>query len=235
LFATGEDGKVITATDHRGPWYTVPSGTTGNLLAGLYHNNALFIVGENETALQSEALFSSRMINISTRGQVGTGSNLMISGFVITGDRPKQVLVRAAGPTLSSSFGVPGTLNAPVLSLVDSQNRSIGANTGWSNSPNVDTIASTAARVGAFPFVANSNDSALLATLTPGAYTALISGANNTTGVSIVEVYDTDTLSSVAPQAERSSSGRIEHSPPLHCSPHAVRLAGTAGGRRSRA
>ena len=201
LFATGEDGKVITATDHRGPWYTLPSGTTGNLLAGLYHNNALFIVGENEFALQSDPLFSSRMINISTRGQVGTGSNLMISGFVITGDRPKQVLVRAAGPTLAASFGLSGTLAAPVLTLVDNQSRTIASNTGWTTSTNSAAITSTAARVGAFPFAANSSDSALLTTLSPGAYTALISGVNNTTGLSIVEVYDADAISNEGSRA----------------------------------
>jgi hypothetical protein len=195
LFASGEDGKIITAADHRGPWVTLPSGTTGNLLAGLYYNDSLFIVGENEIALQSGALFSSRMINISTRGQVGTGSNLMISGFVVTGERPKQVLVRAAGPTLAASFGLSGTLAAPVLTLVDNQNRVVAANTGWTTGASPAVITETAARVGAFPFAANSADSALIAVLQPGAYTALISGANNSTGLSIVEVYDADVLS----------------------------------------
>lgn len=209
LFATGFDGKVITATSDRGPWYTVPTGTSRLLLAGLFHNDTLFVVGENEMVLQSERMFGSRLINISTRGQVGTGSNLMISGFVVTGDRPKTVLVRAAGPTLASSFNLTGTLAAPVLTLVDSQNRTIATNTGWGTNANAAALSATAARVGAFPFTANSADSALLTTLTPGAYTALISGVNNGTGLSIVEVYDVDTMSNEGSRAINISTRGI--------------------------
>ncbi len=201
LFAAGEDGKIITATSDRGPWTTLASGTTDLLLAGIFHQDTLYVVGHRETVLQSERLFSSRLINISTRGQVGTGSDLMISGFVITGPQPKPVLIRAAGPTLAASFGLTGTLTAPVLTLVDSENRNVATNTGWTTAANVAAITSTAARVGAFPFAANSADSAILTTLTPGAYTTLVSGANNTTGLSIVEVYDADPLSNEGSRA----------------------------------
>ena len=201
LFATGSGGKVITAIDDRGPWYTLPSGTTGILLGGLFYNDSLYIVGENETILQSSPLYGSRLINISTRGQVGTGGDLMISGFVVTGDRPKQVLIRAAGPTLASSFGLTGVLAAPALTLIDSTNRTVATNTGWGNNANAASLSITAARVGAFPFAAGSADSALLTTLTPGAYTAQIAGVNNTTGVSIVEVYDIDALSNEGSRA----------------------------------
>lgn len=209
LFATGQGGKVITAVDDRGPWTALPSGVSGILLGGLFYNDSLFIVGENETILQSAPLYSSRLINISTRGQVGTGANVMISGFVITGDTPKQVLVRAAGPTLASAFGLSGTLAAPVLTLVDNQNRTVATNAGWSSNANAPAIVSTAARVGAFPFAAASADSAVLTTLAPGAYTALISGTNNTTGLSIVEVYDADTLSNQGSRAINISTRGI--------------------------
>jgi hypothetical protein len=195
LFATGEGGKVVTATSDTGPYFTLPSGTTANLLAGIYYNNSLFLVGENETVIQSDPLFASRLINISTRGQVGTDANIMISGFVVTGTQPKPVLVRAAGPTLASAFDLPGTLDAPVLKVIDAQGVTIGTNTGWTTATNATAISTTASRVGAFPFGAASADSAVLVTLQPGPYTAQVSGANNGTGLAIVEAYDTDPLS----------------------------------------
>jgi hypothetical protein len=206
LFAAGEDGKVITATSDRGPWTTVSSGTSDLLLAGMFHNDTLYVVGSREVVLQSERLYGSRLINISTRGQVGTGGDLMISGFVVTGDRPKQMLIRAAGPTLASSFGLTGVLAAPVLTLIDDAGRTLATNTGWGNNANAATLTATTARVGAFPLAAGSADSALLMTLAPGAYTAQISGANNSTGVSIVEIYDSDLLSNEGPRAVNIST-----------------------------
>jgi hypothetical protein len=200
LFAAGEDGKVITATSDRGPWTTVASGTTDLLLAGMFHNDTLYVVGSRELVLQSERLFGSRLVNISTRGQVGTGGDLMISGFVVTGDRPKQMLIRAAGPALGA-FGVTGVLPSPVLTLVDNTGHVLATNTGWSNSANAAAITATSARVSAFPFAVGSADSVLLMTLSPGAYTAQISGLNGSTGVSIVEVYDSDVLSNEGSRA----------------------------------
>jgi hypothetical protein len=206
LFAAGEDGKVITATSDRGPWTTVASGTTDILLAGMFHNDSLYVVGSREIVLQSERLFGSRLINISTRGQVGTGGDLMISGFVVAGDRSKQVLIRAAGPTLASTFGLSGVLASPVLTLVDDAGRTVASNTGWASNANAAAITATSARVGAFPFAAGGADSALLTTLAPGAYTAQISGANGATGLSIVEVYDGDTLSNEGSRAVNIST-----------------------------
>ncbi|MEY2878451.1 MAG: hypothetical protein RLZZ15_831, partial [Verrucomicrobiota bacterium] len=193
LFATGEDGKVVTASSDAGPWYTLPTGSTANLLAGIFHNDSLFIVGQNETVIQSDPLYASRLINISTRGQVGTGANVMISGFVVTGAKPKPILLRAAGPALGA-FGLTDTLAAPVLTLLDSTAKTIGTNSGWTTAPDATAITSTSARVGAFPFGATAADSALLVTLNPGNYTAQVSGVGGTTGLAIIEAYDADTL-----------------------------------------
>jgi photosystem II stability/assembly factor-like uncharacterized protein len=193
LFAMSEDGQIVTANSDRGPWVSLPSPTTNYLNAGIYQNNTLFIVGQYQTILQSEPIFTSRLRNISTRGQVGTGGNITISGFIVRGDRPKTVLVRAAGTALAA-FGFTGTLAAPVLTVLDSKAASIATNTGWSTAANAATISSTAARVSAFPFAAGSADSALIATLSPGEHTVQVSGANNTTGICLVEVYDTDVI-----------------------------------------
>ncbi len=193
LFATGEDGSVITASDYRGPWSVLSSGTTANLLGGLYSHDTLFVVGENETVLRSAPLVASRLVNLSTRGQVNGGAGLMIAGFVINGDRPKQVLVRAVGLALAG-FGLPGALSNPVLTLLDNTNRRIATNAGWGTATNAAAISASVTRVGAFPLAAGSADSAALVTLPPGAYTAQISGAANTTGLALVEAYDADPL-----------------------------------------
>src|SRR5581483_5051442 len=92
------------------------------------------------------------------------------------------------------SFGLAGTLAAPVLSVIDAKGNVISTNAGWNNNDSLHLIAATAAHVGAFPFSPGSADSALLLTLDPGQYTAQIAGANNTTGLSIVEVYDADAI-----------------------------------------
>ena len=130
----------------------------------------------------------SLLVNISTRGEVLTGDQIMIAGFVISGTEPQKVLIRAVGPALVP-FGVAGALAAPVLALFDSDNVQINANTGWDTAANAAEVASTAAAIGAFEFAAGSADSALLVTLAPGSYTAKISGAGGTTGVALAEVY----------------------------------------------
>ena len=109
-------------------------------------------------------------------------------GFVIQGSQPKTVLVRAAGPALAP-LGVPDVLADPVLRLHPPGQAAIAENDNWDAVPN--GIANVANSVGAFPFARGSRDAALLVSLAPGAYTAVVEGAGGTTGSSIVEVYDT--------------------------------------------
>ncbi len=133
----------------------------------------------------------SSLLNISTRGVVGTGGNILIAGFVVSGPSPKTVLVRASGPALAS-FGVPGTLPDPKLSLFESNSDGsstlLGSNQGWGG---LSSIASASSAVGAFSWPdPSSADSAVLPTLSPGAYTAEVAGAGGDTGVALVEAYD---------------------------------------------
>lgn len=128
------------------------------------------------------------LINVSTRAFVGTGNAVLIGGFVIQGSQPKTVLVRAAGPALAP-LGVPDVLADPVLRLHPPGQAAIAENDNWDAVPN--GIANVANSVGAFPFARGSRDAALLVSLAPGAYTAVVEGAGGTTGSSIVEVYDT--------------------------------------------
>jgi hypothetical protein len=82
---------------------------------------------------------------------------------------------------------VSGSLASPVLTLFNSSNQPIASNSGWANS---STLSTAFAKVGAYPFPAGSSDSALIATLPPGTYTVQVTGANGSTGVALVEIYE---------------------------------------------
>lgn len=129
----------------------------------------------------------SRVANLSTRGVVGYRGEPMIVGFVTTGDRPHNLLVRAAGPALSS-FGVSGVLANPSLTIRNAQGATVASNDDWS----VSAVGTAAPSVGAFPFALGSRDAALVASFQPGAYTAQVSGTAGNVGVAIVEGYDLD-------------------------------------------
>jgi hypothetical protein len=131
-----------------------------------------------------------RLINISARAQVGTGSNVLTAGLIITGNAPEVVLIRGVGPTLSQ-FGVTGALAKPVLTLFDVNGNVLYTNSSWGSSTTpTSTFSSTFTQVGAFALPTGSSDAALLVHLVPGAYTAQVTGANGTTGVALIEVYE---------------------------------------------
>jgi hypothetical protein len=144
---------------------------------------------------------SSTLINLSARVQVGTGFNVLIGGFSITGNKSEKVLIRGVGPGLTSTFQLTGTLVAPLLQLYDSENpaKLIAQNSGWNtipaigSSPVVAIVAAATASdmvtVGAFSLVQGSTDAAMVVTLPPGQYTAELSGVGGTTGIGLVEVY----------------------------------------------
>ena len=135
------------------------------------------------------------LANISTRLQVGTGTKVMIAGFVVQGSAPKRVLVRAAGPSMAQ-FGVPDVLANPRLELHDNTNV-IGSNDDWETTQMGGVITSDQVaeirHSGMAPI--DSAESALIATLAPGSYTAIVEGVNGGTGVGSVEVYDLDATS----------------------------------------
>ncbi|MEO6246907.1 MAG: hypothetical protein ABIQ12_15885, partial [Opitutaceae bacterium] len=133
-----------------------------------------------------------KVANVSTRGLVGTGNNILIAGFVVNGGVSRRILIRGAGPTLTR-FGVPGFLVDPQISLVDQATGAvIRTNDDWASGEDAGVIAQAANSTGAFPLNNGSKDSAMILMLPPGAYTVTLRGANNTTGVGILEVYDVD-------------------------------------------
>jgi hypothetical protein len=121
--------------------------------------------------------------NISTRLPVGTGDNVLIAGFKITGNAAKQLVLRALGPTLTQ-FGVPNAMHDTTLELHNSSGAIIATNDDWQDATNAQSIP---------PNLQPPNDleSAILTTLNPGAYTAIVRGFQNSTGTALVEVYDT--------------------------------------------
>ena len=150
------------------------------------------------------------LADISTRGRVGLADEVLIAGFIISGNSPRQVLVRAIGPTLAD-YGVGGVLADPVLGLYSGSTK-IAESDDWGGESAAAAIAAAASRLGAFSLSPTSKDAVLLVTLDPGAYTAQVSGSAGTTGVALVEVYDAGDgpPTVVTPQlANISTRGRV--------------------------
>lgn len=123
-----------------------------------------------------------RLVNISTRGLVGTNDNALIGGFIVRGDNAESVIIRAIGPDLTA-VGVPGALQDPTLELRDSSGTLLASNNDWRDTQETEIMATQ--------IPPNDNrDSAILASLAPGYYTAIVRGRQNTTGLAIVEFYD---------------------------------------------
>ncbi len=130
--------------------------------------------------------------NVSTRGNVGTGANALIAGFVVNGAVSRRILIRGVGPTLAG-FGVPGVLADPQITLTNqATGQVLATNDNWASGVEAPVIAQASVAAGAFPLANGSRDSAMIVMLPPGAYTVTLTGVNNGTGVGIVEVYDVD-------------------------------------------
>jgi hypothetical protein len=139
---------------------------------------------------QPLTLFTPRITNLSVRTVVGTGDNVLIVGLVIAGPTSQQVLIRAVGPALAAPpFNLAGTLNDPKLEIYNRANVLVADNDNWGT--NAAQLASLFRAVGAFPLGAETTkDAALVATLPPGSYTAVVKGVGDTTGVGLVELYE---------------------------------------------
>jgi len=131
------------------------------------------------------------LANISTRSFVQTGDDVMIGGFIVQGTQPKNVIIRAVGPELSQ-YGVPNPLADPTLELHNGTGGLIASNDNWQHTiiggiitqDQVQNIENSGHAPG------DASESAIIANLPPGNYTAIVRGVNNTTGVALVEVYD---------------------------------------------
>ncbi len=169
LAPTDDLEAAIVATLAPGAYTAIVSGVgdgTGNALFEVYDVDPL----------------NSSIANISTRGRVEDGDDVMIGGVIIGGDQPGTVVVRAVGPSLGAS-GIADALADPVLELYNDHGTRIFVNDNW-RSDQAEQIAATSLAP------TDDRESAIIATLQPGNYTAVVRGAHHSRGVSLVEVYD---------------------------------------------
>jgi len=124
---------------------------------------------------------TTRVANISTRGNVGTGDNVMIGGAILGGTHPTEVLVRALGPSLTTS-GVINALQDPNLTLYNANGFLVGSNENWKDNQRSDIQSTDAAPT-------DDREAAILSVLQPGNYTAVVRGKSNATGIALVEFY----------------------------------------------
>jgi len=187
---TSSDAATISSY-HRDPPNSIESALLVTLIPGNYTAIVRSYSDAQQPAQSGVALFevydlrksNSRLGNVSTRGQVGTGDNILIGGIIIGGNTPKPVVIRALGPSLTQ-YGVTGVLADPYLELRDGHGTLVEANDDWQQSPEAATIIAD----GKAP--SNAKEAAMAPTLNPGNYTALVSGVGGTTGTALVEVYD---------------------------------------------
>ena len=148
-------------------------------------------VGDFAVATVPVTVGTAPFLNVSTRVQVDTVEHVLIGGFIVGGSGAKQVMLRAIGPSLTND-GVPGVLADPALELHNASGATIATNDNWQTTQLGGVITSNqVAEIQASGLApTNAAESAILATLNPGDYTAIVSGVNNTSGVGLVEAYD---------------------------------------------
>ncbi len=165
----------------------LPAGNYTAIVRGLNNTTGVALVEVYDLSPDVDSILG----NISTRSFVQTGDNVMIGGFIVQGTTPKNVIIRAIGPELSQ-YGVPNPLADPILELHDGNGALIASNDNWQatiiggiiTQDQVQDIQNSGHAPG------DASESAIIANLPPGNYTAIVRGVNSTTGVALVEAYD---------------------------------------------
>ena len=163
---------ALTSTGEKVFEYSYPTGPCDDAYRSLP-------IHLEETAFPTSNL---HLANISSRAFVGTENNAVIAGFIITGPAPKPLIIRGLGPSLP----VDGRLSNPTLELYNSSGELIRTNDDYNDTPGLPVIQ----REGLAP--SDEREAAMAPVLAPGAYTVVLRGANNTTGLGLIEVYDID-------------------------------------------
>jgi len=167
----------------------LPPGSYTAIVRGTDNMTGVALVEVYDLSPAPDSILS----NVSTRSFVQTGADVMIGGFIVQGTQPKRVIIRAIGPELTQ-YGVPDPLADPTLELHDATGALIASNDNWMTTILGGIITSDQVQdirdSGHAP--RDPSESAIIATLQPGNYTAIVRGMNSTTGVGLVEVYDLD-------------------------------------------
>jgi hypothetical protein len=165
----------------------LPPGNYTAVVSGVSNTTGLALVEAYDLSPDTTSVLG----NISTRGFVQTGADVMIGGFIVQGTGAKKVIIRAIGPELMQ-YGITDVLANPTLQLYNASGVLIGSNDNWQTTIIGGIITSNQVsdiqNSGHVP--TDANESAIIANLAPGNYTAIVSGVSNTTGVALVEVYD---------------------------------------------
>jgi len=180
--------KVVVSGTATGTITTALSGLT----PGTSYSYRAYAINGTGTGYSNSATFTTlagttipRLVNLSTRGFVGTGDNIMIGGFIVGGSGPKKVVIRGRGPSMAA-LGVPGTLSDPAIRLFNGANP-IEFNDNWQTAANSAEVTAS----GQAPTF--TSEAALLTTVSPNVpYTVHVTGVGNTTGIGIVEVFELD-------------------------------------------
>ena len=196
----GSSGQLLATNDNWNDSLTrqqiidsglAPSNDLESALWGVIDPGAYTVVvrGRNDTTgiglfevYDVDPAADSKLANVSTRGFVANGDDVMIGGAILRGTAAARVLLRAIGPSLAN-FGVPNPLGDPVLELHDGNGGLIATNSNWRDDQEAEIIGT-----GLAP--SNDLESAIVRDLAPGNYTAIVRGSNNTTGVALVEAYE---------------------------------------------
>jgi len=159
---------------------TLPPGSFTAVLRGKNGGSGVGLIEINDLSTGA----GSKLTNVSTRGFVGTGENVMIGGLILSGGSgERQILVRALGPTLAQApFNITGNLTDPTLMLVDANGTVVASNDNWKSSQQNEIQATGLAPP-------NDREAAILTTLPTGNFTAIVSGKNGQTGIALVDVF----------------------------------------------
>ena len=166
------ESAILTTLNANAGYTAIVRGKNGSIGVGLVEVYDLSL-GAN-----------SKLANISTRGYVDTGDNVMIGGFIVGGSNQDRtnVVIRAIGPSLTTA-GISNALQDPTLSVYDKNGSVIGTNDNWRDAQQPEVVANGLAPT-------DDRESALYESLPPGNYTAVVRGKDNKTGVALVEVYN---------------------------------------------
>lgn len=198
-FSGQATGGAVAATAARVGAFALPNGSKDSALLAVFNNGAhtTSMVRPNSATgvalteiYDTDVALGGRLINVSARMNVTAGEGTLIAGVVIAGNVPKTVLIRGVGPSLAA-FGVTGVLADPRITVFSGATQ-VASNDNWETGTNTrEEINAASTQVGAFALVAGSRDAALLVTLAPGNYTVQVTGPGTTTGIALIEIYDT--------------------------------------------
>jgi hypothetical protein len=188
---------LVPAFDPSAPndWYLFVGNDNDFITTNGFQDGAPYAaaIDNDNMVLVYRVTIPTRLANVASRALTGPGQSAHVLGFVVSGARPKAMLVRGVGPALTS-FGITNALPDPSLTIFNAAGQAVFTNNDWSapiaGAATAAELATAATRAGAFALSANSRDAAMLVQLDPGAYTAVVSDTSGATGVSLVEVHE---------------------------------------------